>query len=147
MLMPHRPCGVPDIRTPLPGPRAKTLIDTDEQYTSPSYTRVYPLAVKRGEGAMLEDVDGNKFLDFNAGIAVCTTGHCHPKIVEAIREQAGLLLHMSGTDFYNGPQCDLARKLARTRSVDLARAKDRHQCLPQARFPDKSARQCICLSP
>ena len=112
MLMPHRPCGVPDIRTPLPGPRAKTLIDTDEQYTSPSYTRVYPLAVRRGEGAMLEDVDGNKFLDFNAGIAVCTTGHCHPRIVEAIREQAGLLLHMSGTDFYNGPQCDLARKLA-----------------------------------
>lgn len=112
MLTPHRPCGVPEVRTPLPGPRAKMLIETDEHYTSPSYTRVYPLAVKRGEGAMLEDVDGNKFLDFNAGIAVCTTGHCHPKIVEAIREQAGLLLHMSGTDFYNGPQCDLARKLA-----------------------------------
>jgi 4-aminobutyrate aminotransferase len=61
---------------------------------------------------MLEDVDGNRFLDFNAGIAVCTTGHCHPKIVEAIRQQAGLLLHMSGTDFYYEPQCDLARKLA-----------------------------------
>jgi 4-aminobutyrate aminotransferase len=103
---------VPNVLLPLPGPLAQGLIETDEFFTSPSYTRVYPLAVKRGEGAMLEDVDGNKFLDFNAGIAVCATGHCHPQVVAAIREQAGLLLHMSGTDFYNEPQCQLARKLA-----------------------------------
>src|SRR4051794_22816110 len=103
---------VPWIRTELPGPRAGQLIATDEQYTSPSYTRVYPLAVERGYGAVIEDVDGNRFLDFTAGIAVCSTGHCHPQIVAAIQQQAGKLLHMSGTDFYYGPQCDLAKKLA-----------------------------------
>ncbi len=110
-MTPHRLLGAPDIRTSLPGPKAKAIIATDERCTSPSYTRVYPLVVKHGAGAVLEDVDGNTFLDFNAGIAVCTTGHCHPKIVEAIREQAGHLLHMSGTDFYNEPQCELAKKL------------------------------------
>ncbi len=103
---------VPWIRTELPGPRAGHLIATDEQYTSPSYTRVYPLAVERGYGAVIEDVDGNRFLDFTAGIAVCSTGHCHPRIVAAIQQQAGKLLHMSGTDFYYAPQGDLAKKLA-----------------------------------
>jgi 4-aminobutyrate aminotransferase len=103
---------VPWIRTELPGPRAGQLIATDEQYTSPSYTRVYPLAVERGYGAVIEDVDGNRFLDFTAGIAVCSTGHCHPQIVAAIQQQAGKLLHMSGTDFYYAPQGDLAKKLA-----------------------------------
>ena len=103
---------VPDIRTELPGPRAKEMIEGDQRYTSPSYTRDYPLAVKRGEGAVIEDVDGNLFLDFTAGIAVCSTGHCHPRVVEAVRKQAGQLLHMSGTDFYYGPQRDLAQKLA-----------------------------------
>lgn len=103
---------VPDIRTPLPGPRSRAVIDSDEQYTSPSYTRVYPLAVKRGLGAVIEDLDGNVFLDFTAGIAVCATGHCHPRVVEAIQKQSTQLLHMSGTDFYNEPQRDLARKLA-----------------------------------
>ncbi|MEQ8791244.1 MAG: acetyl ornithine aminotransferase family protein [Pirellulaceae bacterium] len=103
---------LPEIRTTLPGPRAKQMIAADERCTSPSYTRVYPLAVARGEGMMLEDVDGNRFLDFTAGIAVCSTGHCHPRLVEAIQKQAGRLLHMSSTDFYNQPQTDLAAKLA-----------------------------------
>jgi 4-aminobutyrate aminotransferase len=103
---------VPWIRTELPGPRAAQLIANDEQYTSPSYTRVYPLAVERGYGAVIEDVDGNRFLDFTAGIAVCSTGHCHPRVVAAVQEQAARLVHMSGTDFYYAPQGDLAKKLA-----------------------------------
>lgn len=105
-------CDAPVIRTELPGPRAKALIESDEQYTSPSYTRAYPLAVRRGSGAVIEDLDGNLFLDFNAGIAVCSTGHCHPQIVQAIARQSEQLLHMSGTDFYYEPQANLARKLA-----------------------------------
>jgi 4-aminobutyrate aminotransferase len=103
---------VPHLVTALPGPKAKALIASDEQFTSPSYTRVYPLAVQRGFGAVIEDVDGNRFLDFTAGIAVCSTGHCHPEVVAAIKRQADTLLHMSGTDFYYAPQGDLAKKLA-----------------------------------
>jgi 4-aminobutyrate aminotransferase len=103
---------VPWLQTELPGPRGAELIANDERYTSPSYTRVYPLAVERGYGAVIEDVDGNRFLDFTAGIAVCSTGHCHPRVVAAIHEQAARLLHMSGTDFYYAPQGNLARKLA-----------------------------------
>jgi 4-aminobutyrate aminotransferase len=103
---------VPYIPMDLPGPRAAQLIATDEQYTSPSYTRVYPLACERAAGAVIEDVDGNRFLDFTAGIAVCSTGHCHPRVVAAIQQQAAKLLHMSGTDFYYAPQGELAKKLA-----------------------------------
>lgn len=103
---------VPHLATPLPGPNARALIEEDEKYTSPSYTRPYPLAVARGAGAMIEDVDGNRFLDFTAGIAVCATGHCHPDVVAAIEAQARRLLHMSGTDFYYAPQRDMAKKLA-----------------------------------
>ncbi len=113
MLMRDRTNDAPKIVTALPGPKASKLIELDERHTSPSYTRVYPLAVARGEGAVIEDVDGNRFLDFNAGIAVCSTGHCHPRIVKAIQEQAARLIHMSGTDFYYGPQAELARKLAK----------------------------------
>lgn len=102
----------PQIVTALPGPKAAKLIELDERFTSPSYTRVYPLAVASGSGAVIEDVDGNRFLDFNAGIAVCSTGHCHPRVVKAIQEQASQLIHMSGTDFYYAPQAELARKLA-----------------------------------
>jgi 4-aminobutyrate aminotransferase len=102
----------PDLRTDLPGPRGRALIDADERYTSPSYTRAYPLAVGRGYGTVIEDVDGNRFLDFTAGIAVCSTGHCHPRVVQAVQQQAGKLMHMSGTDFYYAPQGDLAKKLA-----------------------------------
>src|SRR5947199_4321659 len=103
---------VPLIQTPLPGPKARTLLDRDERYTSPSYTRVYPLVCARGSGAVIEDVDGNLFLDFTAGIAVASTGHCHPEVVGAIQDQASRLIHMSGTDFYYQPQIDLAQRLA-----------------------------------
>ncbi len=103
---------VPDLRTPLPGPKAAALLQRDAQFVSPSYTRVYPLVCARGSGAVVEDVDGNLFLDFTAGIAVTATGHCHPRVVAAIKDQADTLLHMSGTDFYYQPQIDLAQKLA-----------------------------------
>ena len=103
----------PRITTALPGPRASELIRTDSAFVSPSYTRVYPLVVESGEGVWIRDVDGNEFLDFTAGIAVTATGHCHPKVVEAIRDQAGKLIHMSGTDFYYAPQIVLAEKLVK----------------------------------
>ena len=103
---------LPHILTALPGPRATELIERDSQVLSPSYTRCYPLVAARGEGAMIEDVDGNRFLDFNAGIAVASTGHCHPKVVEAIEEQSKRLIHMSGTDFYYENMVQLAEKLA-----------------------------------
>jgi 4-aminobutyrate aminotransferase len=105
---------VPDIRTELPGPKAQALLDRDARYVSPSYTRVYPLVVERGSGAVIQDVDGNLFLDFTAGIAVTSTGHCHPHVVAAIKDQAEKLLHMSGTDFYYQPQIDLSQRLAET---------------------------------
>ena len=103
---------VPDIRTDLPGPRAQELLARDARYVSPSYTRVYPLVCERGSGAVIQDVDGNLFLDFTAGIAVNATGHCHPHVVEAITDQAHKLLHMSGTDFSYHPQIDLSHRLA-----------------------------------
>ena len=102
----------PQIVTALPGPKAQAIIDRDKAVLSPSYTRGYPLVVARAEGAMVEDPDGNRFLDCNAGIAVVAAGHCHPKVVEAIREQAGKLIHMSGTDFYYENMVALAEKLA-----------------------------------
>src|SRR5579872_3360964 len=103
---------LPKLITSLPGPRAKAIIDRDDQVISPSYTRSYPLVAERGEGAMVEDPDGNRFLDFAAGIAVVATGHCHPKVVKAIQEQAAKLIHMSGTDFYYENMVALAEKLA-----------------------------------
>ena len=102
----------PLLRTRLPGPQAKRIVEQDNRYISPSYTRSYPLVAKRGRGAFVEDVDGNRFLDFSAGIAVVATGHCHPKVVRAIRAQAGELIHMSGTDFYYSGLVTLARKLS-----------------------------------
>jgi 4-aminobutyrate aminotransferase len=101
----------PKIVTELPGPKARAVIESDRQYISPSYTRSYPLVAKTGSGAIVEDVDGNRFLDFNAGIAVCSTGHCHPDVVRAIQKQAERLIHMSGTDFYYEQMPQLARKL------------------------------------
>ncbi len=103
----------PLIRGPLPGPRAASWLSRDDRVMSPSYTRVYPLVVRRALGAMIEDLDGNRFLDFTAGIAVTAAGHCHPKVVAAIRKQAGRLIHMSGTDFYYTPQVRLAERLAK----------------------------------
>ncbi len=103
---------VPRIVGTLPGPRAAAWLARDEKVMSPSYTRTYPLVVKRGKGAMIEDLDGNRFLDYTAGIAVTAAGHCHPRVVAAIRKQAGRLIHMSGTDFYYTPQVRLAETLA-----------------------------------
>jgi 4-aminobutyrate aminotransferase len=103
---------LPHLVTPLPGPKAKQLVEQDHQVLSPSYTRDYPLVAKSGSGATVEDVDGNRFLDFAAGIAVVATGHCHPEVVAAIQKQAAELIHMSGTDFYYPSLVALAQKLA-----------------------------------
>src|SRR5579862_7693036 len=104
---------LPKLITSLPGPQARAIIERDEQVISPSYTRSYPLVAERAEGAMVEDPDGNRFLDFAAGIAVVATGHCHPRVVKAIQEQAAKLIHMSGTDFYYENMVVLAEKLAK----------------------------------
>lgn len=101
----------PQIITKLPGPKAQAIIAKDSQYISPSYTRGYPFVMANGEGAMVQDPDGNWFLDFCAGIAVNSTGHSHPKVIEAIKNQVDSFLHMSGTDFYYGVLADLAEKL------------------------------------
>src|SRR5436190_685218 len=105
-------CAVPRLLTELPGPKARALLERDYRYMSPSYTRAYPLVCARGSGAVIEDLDGNLFLDVTAGIEVTSTGHCHPQVVDAIQDQAGKLIHMSGTDFYYEPQIDLAQRLA-----------------------------------
>ncbi len=101
----------PEIKTALPGPKAAELIARDARAMSPSFTRAYPFVMERGEGCWVTDVDGNRFLDFTAGIAVVTTGHSHPKVVEAIEEQARRFLHMSGTDFYYRSEIELAERL------------------------------------
>ena len=103
----------PKIKTALPGPNAKRVLEGDEKYISPSYTRSYPLVAKSGRGIVVTDVDGNEFFDFSAGIAVTSTGHCHPEVVAAIRRQAGELIHMSGTDFYYENMVDLAARLSK----------------------------------
>ena len=103
----------PVLLTTLPGPKAAAWIARDDQVLSPSYTRVYPLVAARGLGSTIEDVDGNLFLDFTAGIAVTATGHSHPEVVAAIVDQAAKLIHMSGTDFYYAPEIELAERLAR----------------------------------
>ena len=108
---PKFPMKLPRIKTPPPGPKARALIELDHQYTAPAYGRVYPLVVKEGRGMMIEDVDGNRYLDFNAGIAVAATGHAHPQVVAAIKEQAEKFLHFCGSDFYYGPMAQLAAKL------------------------------------
>jgi 4-aminobutyrate aminotransferase len=102
----------PEIKTALPGPKASAMIDKDREFVSPSYTRAYPFVASKAKGVWMHDVDGNVFLDFTAGIAVCSTGHCHPRVVQAIKDQADKLIHMSGTDFYYGPQIQLAERLA-----------------------------------
>ncbi|MBV9400307.1 MAG: acetyl ornithine aminotransferase family protein [Bryobacterales bacterium] len=102
---------VPKLVTALPGPKARAIIERDQRVISSSYTRAYSLVAVRGEGAIVEDPDGNRFLDFAAGIAVVATGHCHPKIVAAIQDQAARLIHMSGTDFYYENMVELAERL------------------------------------
>ena len=112
---------LPHLVTPLPGPKAKHLVELDREIVSPSYTRSYPLVAKRGRGALVEDVDGNIFLDFAAGIAVVATGHCHPEVVAAIQKQAAELIHMSGTDFYYPNMVEYAEKLAEITPGDDAK--------------------------
>jgi 4-aminobutyrate aminotransferase len=102
----------PFIKIKPPGPKAKEYLERDSKYISPSYTRVYPLVAERGEGCWIYDVDGNKYLDLNAGVAVCALGHSHPEILKVIEEQSKKLIHYSGTDFYYPPEIDLAEKLA-----------------------------------
>jgi 4-aminobutyrate aminotransferase len=101
----------PFLQTPIPGPKAAALIARDARAMSPSFTRSYPFVMDRGEGCWVTDVDGNRFLDFTAGIAVVTTGHSHPKVVAAVEEQARRFLHMSGTDFYYQSEIELAERL------------------------------------
>ncbi len=103
----------PKIRTELPGKKARKIIEKDRRYTSSSYIKEYPLVIERGRGAMVEDVDGNQFLDFMAGIAVNVTGYSHPKVVEAIKNQSEKFLHICGTDFYYASFSHLAERLAK----------------------------------
>src|SRR6187399_348473 len=108
----------PDIKTALPGPKAKAIIEKDAAFVSPSYTRDYPLVIARGEGAVVEDVDGNIFVDCAAGIAVNSTGVSHPEVVKAIADQAAKFIHMSGTDFYYEPQVRLAEEMSKIVPID-----------------------------
>ena len=101
----------PKLVTSLPGPKAQAIINRDRAVTSPSYTREYPLVARRGQGCLIEDVDGNVFLDLTAGIAVAATGHAHPQVVQAINDQSQQLLHMCGADFYYEPMMELAETL------------------------------------
>src|SRR5580704_16859473 len=111
MQVAERKRKLPHLVTALPGPKAKEIVERDHNVVSPSYTRDYPLVAKTGRGAVVEDVDGNTFLDFAAGIAVVATGHCNPDVVSAIQKQAARLIHMSCTDFYYEGMVELAEKL------------------------------------
>jgi len=105
---------LPQIQTALPGPKGQQVIELDKKFISPSLSRCYPMVAERAHGAIIEDPDGNAFLDFCAGIAVCSTGHCHPKVVEAIQKQAAELIHIAGTDFYHRHMPQLAERLVAT---------------------------------
>ena len=109
---------VPDIRMPLPGPKARAVVERDSRFVSPSSTRSYPFVMARGEGAVVEDVDGNVFLDCAAGVAVAATGHCHPDVVRAIGEQTRRYLHISGADFYYELQVEVAEAIAGIAPID-----------------------------
>lgn len=103
----------PFIKTPPPGPLARAIIARDEAFAAPCYIKEYPLVIARGEGTMVEDVDGNRFLDFMAGIAVCSTGYSHPAVVKAIQDAAAKFLHICGGDFYYEGMAALCERLAR----------------------------------
>lgn len=103
----------PLIKTALPGPKAKAIVDRDRAFTSHAYLKEYPLAIARGEGVMVEDVDGNRFLDFMSGIAVSSTGYGHPKVIAAVQEAAANFLHICGSDFYFESMAALCERLAR----------------------------------
>jgi 4-aminobutyrate aminotransferase len=104
---------LPEIKGPLPGPKSRAIIERDHAVMSTSYTRDYPFVMERGEGAVVWDVDGNRFLDMAAGIAVCATGHAHPHVVQAVKNQVDKFFHMSGTDFYYDVQVKLAERLVK----------------------------------
>ena len=104
----------PKLITEVPGPEARARIERDARVTSPSLPRAYPFVPRRGAGSIVEDVDGNLFLDINAGIAVTSTGHCHPRVVEAVQRQAAELLHYSASDFYLPVYAEVAERLAAT---------------------------------
>ncbi|HXI26031.1 MAG TPA: acetyl ornithine aminotransferase family protein [Pyrinomonadaceae bacterium] len=109
----------PEIKTELPGPKARAIIEADDRLVNPAYPRPdFKLVAERGEGVWVTDVDGNIFLDCNAGVAVCSTGHCHPEVVRAIQDQAAQLIHMCGTDYYYSGMPDLARKLDEIVPID-----------------------------
>jgi len=102
----------PEIKTALPGPKGKEIIEADGKFVTPSYPRPsFKLVAERAQGVWVEDVDGNIFLDCNAGVAVCSTGHCHPEVVRAIQDQAAQLIHMCGTDYYYRHMPQLGQKL------------------------------------
>jgi 4-aminobutyrate aminotransferase len=103
----------PRIVVPPPGPKARSIVDRDAAWSSTSYIKEYPLAVARGQGAMVEDVDGNRYLDFMAGIAVASTGYGHPTVVQAVKDAADRFLHICGTDFYYESMAALCERLAR----------------------------------
>jgi 4-aminobutyrate aminotransferase len=103
----------PKIIVPPPGPNARAIVSRDAEWTSTCYIKEYPLVVARGQGAMVEDVDGNRFLDFMAGIAVASTGHSHPRVVAAMQEAAGRFLHICGGDFYYEAMAALCERLAK----------------------------------
>jgi len=102
----------PEIKTELPGPKGRAIVEADAQYVNPAYPRPdFKLVAERGAGVWVTDVDGNIFLDCNAGVAVCSTGHCHPEVVRAIQDQAAQLIHMCGTDYYYSLMPDLAKTI------------------------------------
>ena len=111
MAPPRRPL----IKTALPGPKGQIIIEADAQFVNPSYPRPsFKLVAERAQGVWVEDVDGNIFLDCNAGVAVCSTGHCHPEVVQAIQRQAEQLIHMCGTDYYYSLMPASLRSLTRS---------------------------------
>jgi 4-aminobutyrate aminotransferase len=111
-MTPTKELQKPIIKTELPGPKGRAIIAADAQYVTPSYPRPdYKLVAERGYGVWIEDADENVFLDCNAGVAVCSTGHCHPEIVEAITKQTQTLIHMCGTDYYYKQMPELGKKL------------------------------------
>ena len=109
---------VPDLITEVPGPRARAHVAYDETWTSPSLPRAYPIVPVRGDGLTVEDIDGNLFLDFAAGIAVNSTGHSHPQVVAAIKEQAAELIHFSASDFYLPIYAQICERIAGIAPID-----------------------------
>ena len=120
-MPPPYPGDYPLIKTALPGPRARAVIERDQRTVSQNLSKDVPLVVARGQGMVIEDVDGNRFLDFAAGISTVSTGHCHPEVVAAVRDQAEKLLHVCYTDFFYPVYIDLCEELARIAPISGAR--------------------------